>query len=1113
MLEHCNDLLECERVLSSRIGEIGLLGQIPLSADDIDKLRNLISLQITADPRTGTDFLRDKAPTCLCCFLVWIGILKYQAGDYWTFVHQATNLPEGSSWQSCWGKIFIEFLSKNSLPTFTDAGGHHYVTPILAHGGIPDYCLEDFFKNLLLPIISGHLGLDPSDTEQILQEWQDRSSLFHFTDKPVRRFLLHGGKAAMDFLSRCIEMAQRAYEEGEVLSANEFGIPERIIQRFEQWWQSEEKQLIKKPTGPRFPRPIIMLSPEFGEVYLHVPPQRLEATDKETLIEIEIRAGASNQARREKLCIRRENSFIETEEIQISLSCPSEEYQAQLLSNGSILRSWTLKGVSEKHPWLAFDHRSKKMIQSDRLPRVLCWLVLPSRFSFSPGEFVRERGETFYGWWRDYCACLVDLAAEVSLPDEIKIPIASEALAEPKITDGQITPYVFSEGERVYSAAPQLLLPFPEQISRWQLSIVSQTTLPRRIDRNVKDLIDSLEQLQNKTEIEISLADLLSEYDVGRFRLQLRGPLGRDYSFRFSVVPQLKIEFDRSLYTPDQVSEAWLKITAPEANGVITEAPCSLEEKSAQTAAWTIIVPPSESSAKCVLSFSQQGQNIEVPLLVRVPRLRLAIQGLSGQTMWHWSHRALEISASDYEDAQELFLLVDIPSVEEGQAIISLEGTEQQASQRIRNGKARFELKRFSDTLRTLRRSVSRFFLSTTGHSLVQEIPVLQVQAKWLLEGLNWDQETRNDKRFIYLAWQDKRQVSNRVIRLWNRGCPRVVVLQEVVADGASELWIEKSITELPPGEYLLECAVEDEWAPALPGSPRQPDEITVFPFEVGSKEEQEHYANTQLNKFYDWDENCLSHQRYWQLINYQRTLDNLERWVSLGFQPTIVIWSSEQKDLPSTGEDVVPPFLTPCSLESLFEAKPRGCAEVPICCKTQALDERSVAGGMLHCRCSSDGICTFEVQAEEELRTCSKCGLLVPVEDFWEHPSCTDLGPRYFEHLPNEAFPVQLAVFWDPMKMVGWLQTFLSRVASDSQQLQKLESAFPTLRYQYDSSRYKSDWGEWLNGLIETLERILKGEQQETRSKFDLGWNIAYYQGALEAVLDCIVEGIYYGA
>lgn len=169
MIEDCSDLLQCENRLSKEVQNVSLLGQIALSPEDLDHLGTLIRRTISSDISQGTRFLEREAPTCLACFLVWVGIVGYRDGDYWSAVWESTGLAEDPNWERKWGKVFLAFLKANDLPLLDIEGGLTYVTPILAHGGIPNSCLDEFFKKALLPMVQRDL-IDPTDLGEIVYE-------------------------------------------------------------------------------------------------------------------------------------------------------------------------------------------------------------------------------------------------------------------------------------------------------------------------------------------------------------------------------------------------------------------------------------------------------------------------------------------------------------------------------------------------------------------------------------------------------------------------------------------------------------------------------------------------------------------------------------------------------------------------------------------------------------------------------------------------------------------------------------------------------------------------------------------------------------------------------
>lgn len=855
MLEECTyNLIECERILARKVNNVSLLGQITLSDRDIQKLGSLISSSMAIDPYEGSSFVWNRTPACIACFLVWIGIRQYHAGDYWSAVHNLTSLPDDPNWHIRWGHAFLKYLRSKGFPSFADVGGLRFVTPILAHGGIPDYCLNDFFMFLLIPIVKGHLEVDVSDVENILYEWQEHATLLMFTDKPVRRFLLYGGNVAKDFLSRCIEMVQRAYEEGVVPTAHELDLPDRVVESFENWWASYGDEHRRRPSRQelrsQFRRPVILLAYELGEVYIKIPQQRIMADMEITTVSIEVAAG-QDLITKQIIRAYRRRDLIETEETQIPIYYPAEMYEVRLCSDSKTLWTWNFKGLSKERPWLAFDRSTHKMIQEENLPRMPVWIVLPRHCSMEPDLYVIEEGQSFYGRWTQYCVCLYDLSSIeqfylIESGTRIKIPVTYETTPNVELIGGQRIEHVLYEGESVYVNLPSLSIPLSGQINRWYLSIIpiNQEIFNRRITYNLADLITEQEEVPV---LQISLSDprLLGADAIGCFVIRLRGPLGKNYQLRFAILPNLKVEFDQTLYVPslENITDAIVSITAEPITGITVEEPGRILNE--QGNKWVIKVPYTESRVNCSLKVLLPNERIvEIPIEIRIPRLRLAIRGLNAQSTWQWNHIIQEISIDQYREAGELFILTEIPYGE--LVTLTLQNTNQHVTQSIHHGKARFDIKPFYDTLIQLGQPLISFYLTLQSYGIsTQEIPVLSVRTKWTIEELNKIEQVRDEYREIHLTWHDKGQVRNRCIRLWNMWRPWEMPLSYNIPNDVSEVQFQNPVFELPPVDYRIEFIINNPWH-GIPPHGLSPDvnDNTVFDLSFGDSEEKESYQS-----------------------------------------------------------------------------------------------------------------------------------------------------------------------------------------------------------------------------------------------------------------------------
>jgi len=132
MLEKTNELVECEKLLYSHVSEVSLLGQIELRYSDVEKLRELIKVELWwTNFNDGFEEIKKEYPTCLVCLLVWEGILGYEGGDYWSAVSDSIGTLTVNQ-KVKMGQFFIDYLKLNNFPVFDIKGSHHYITPIFS---------------------------------------------------------------------------------------------------------------------------------------------------------------------------------------------------------------------------------------------------------------------------------------------------------------------------------------------------------------------------------------------------------------------------------------------------------------------------------------------------------------------------------------------------------------------------------------------------------------------------------------------------------------------------------------------------------------------------------------------------------------------------------------------------------------------------------------------------------------------------------------------------------------------------------------------------------------------------------------------------------------------
>lgn len=165
MLESFSDISEAETCLHQYLPKIQLIGQIPLTHDDVERINQYIRQKLGWHFQDNIYTVMKKTPTILACYLVWKGIENYNEGTYWNSIKGDLNQIDVNS-QSLLGRFFIDFVKRNNLITVEIPEARRNITPILLHGIIPREMVPLFFSQIISPLIRREL-VNPTDPTEI----------------------------------------------------------------------------------------------------------------------------------------------------------------------------------------------------------------------------------------------------------------------------------------------------------------------------------------------------------------------------------------------------------------------------------------------------------------------------------------------------------------------------------------------------------------------------------------------------------------------------------------------------------------------------------------------------------------------------------------------------------------------------------------------------------------------------------------------------------------------------------------------------------------------------------------------------------------------------------
>jgi hypothetical protein len=842
MLEASATVREVERVIADALAKVELLAELPLTEPDLKVIADLLRETIAEEgvvPATRT--LRAQAPCALACLLVFEGVYGYKGGDFWHGVETAIGASLANV-KTEWGHIFEEVLHRYELPRFADTGGHRYVTPILGHGGVPDYCLGDLFEKLLFPAVTGQLEYN-GNAADLLDEWQTRSSLLQFTDKPVRRFLLHGGRAGQNFLERCLDMALEFEETGLVSDADELRLPRRVVDRFRSW--CDNKPIASRSIGRRGVSAVRYRSPE---IRLDLASAGLLLTlPRQTFAAELVRAGqprvAVNCNNRNwaaaPLRVHRLNGTVDTEAVEIPLTTSFSNLQVLLTAAGQRVKDWTFLGITGDLPWMAFDARSCKLLVSRPLQEREFWVLSPQSWALD-GDSVREEAPI----WLNHVARKVELkkAPELRLTERSQglssaIQVDSAAQAQPRLENGDVLrwPRVVCAGHEVCTGAlPDLIIPGLGTESTWERAtlVVSHSMHDSRSQHRrtirLSDLLDSYPLQNGMARIPLSDQRLLGGEPLGMFTVRLRRRLGHDATFRLCLLRGFALQLDPETLFPDATQGAQpvnLQVTVPKnvvcESQATSDSPTNLS-RHAPGAVLEVSVPAHRTTVGLQLKIIGGTDSDMIPLEVSISRLEWALSGVEGSAELRYGGKPVDLTLQELEIADEsrLFVRADL-----GRPITltaTLGEHQQTQALAIRSGRASLDLKPFLDSIRAANASGQGVKLRVEGDSWApRTFDAVRIRAMWEVAHVQALAEVVQGNRRLYVSWTDRSRVRRRLLRLWrhnDRSNKGEVIDKQEVPENLNEAEFEVDLARMPDGRYRLEFAVADEWE--LPSFP-----------------------------------------------------------------------------------------------------------------------------------------------------------------------------------------------------------------------------------------------------------------------------------------------------
>lgn len=821
ILSECKNLYQCEEVLRQWIRPGELLGRIPLGSGDWLRLSNVIKKTIDQQGASeGTNLLWTNFSTCMAVYLVHTGIRHYRAGEFWPAVEENAGVPAANfSW--VWGMYFIDFIKRNKLPVFEDVKGLRYITPILGHGGIPNYCLNDFFKFVLIPAIEAG-GVT---AEEILDEMFRGSGLRYQVDKPIRRFLLKGGEFALDFFERTLEMARRAASEGVVPGGHELGLPDRITRAYSKWLeQAPQKNTVKRDV---LKSPVISLDPYGLGVTAILHAQQFDESIQ-TGVNWEIKAG--DKVLRVRCKAWRVGNQVRSGMEQVPLP-PADIYNISLFVDGQEYRSWNFHANLLDSHCIAFSLNTGRLVRGEYLPSEGVWLLLHEGWEVvQDGIPSMDELPPLAKPWRGYTGVALYLNGVGHLKlqgpsGKVKsIPVAGQS-TRPSLVGGNLLTMDGPSELTYLGGLPTLHIPCGESegtefLDMWRLLIIHENSKDKAVvmSAQLAELSDYMARGDQGWLLPLDAPGVLGTNALGIYRLSVRGPLGSDAVFQLTCIHGMDITVhDLNLWPAGKVGYRPVNVTVTTQSKISVEIKnCTLTKKVQQGENVFYDVLLKSDSIICEIFEAGLARPVTFRQIIRP--LTWGWLGLKNSFSLVWDHNCRTLGVNEWRDNEDLQLILNANLSKAAYQVYLIlrnsrgEILQTSAGRLTDQRRLRFSIGRFRDTIAATSYPEYELYLMVQDENeVLADFRVAVLDKEWRATNVQVIPDNLKDNVTRCLViWEENDRIRNRVVRVWAIWRPWEDPMVFSVPDDNTSITLD-FLQPLETGMYRFEVSYLEE--------------------------------------------------------------------------------------------------------------------------------------------------------------------------------------------------------------------------------------------------------------------------------------------------------------
>jgi hypothetical protein len=460
--------------------------------------------------------LASRYPALLSVAIAAEGVFAYNEGDLWGRIA----LPHSGGWEV--GKAFEFAIAELGLETFRafdEQSASRYVSRVLAHGGVPVYCLGDLFR-LVHQARARGLG----DEHEIIDLLRDGGQLGIQLDRPIVRFLCSSGSIGADFLERVLELPESA--DGALSTADlaaDVGLPVYVVQEYRRLQSSLDNGSRVLRTCPR-PR-LVFRYAELSGPELHIP-----SNEKYSPVKV-IHHGSGGSSTQCLVTGGAEAAVL----VQ-----PAPRWRVAYLSadDGGMHQSG-VAGVTEERPFLVFRRDTGEQIGDGRFCPVSSVVVLAPTLLESRDDAARvvEHYELRSQGWDGWSAHLLELNGSATLSgawglDRVSVHLGRQ-LRKALVVENEVPLVSTADGYPVLDGPPVF------RSVPWE---VGTESLWRIVIRQGSGVFASLQPAATADAFSKQIANLLGSKFVPALTLRMLGPMGESIRYSCAIAPLFRLE-------------------------------------------------------------------------------------------------------------------------------------------------------------------------------------------------------------------------------------------------------------------------------------------------------------------------------------------------------------------------------------------------------------------------------------------------------------------------------------------------------------------------------------------------------------------------------------------